>query len=159
NLREAWYFRGLGLEPPAGKELRIFGLVPWAKRRHQVAYERSWGSHWPLRRRLYTTLMGTYAAVGALFAAGALVWLGHDAANGEISLRNTAFVLQAGVIIVRVGLFFMEADLGTEFGMSAYQALESFEQKAAGRYSADADGTRSAEGLPRESIRFEDVSF
>ena len=68
NIRESWYFRGLALEPPAGKELRIYGLVPWAQGRHRDAYERSWGSHWPLRRRLYTTLMGTYAAVGALFA-------------------------------------------------------------------------------------------
>ena len=66
---------------------------------------------------------GPYAAVGTVFAAAALVWLGHEAANGDVSLRDTAFVLQAGVIIVRVGLFFMEADLGTEFGMSAYQAL------------------------------------
>src|SRR5262245_18570391 len=158
NLRESWYFRGLALEPPAGKELRIFGLVPWAQGRHRDAYERSWGSHWPLRRRLYTTLMGQYAVVGALFAAGALVWLGHDAANGEISLRDTAFVLQAGVIIVRVGLFFLESDLGTEFGMSAYQALGQFEEKA-GRYSAAATGSRSADGLARESIRFEHVSF
>jgi ATP-binding cassette subfamily B protein len=158
NLRESWYFRGLALEPPAGKELRIFGLVPWTQRRHRDAYERAWGTHWPVRRRLYTTLMGSYAAVGAVFAAGALVWLGHAAANGDISLRDTAFVLQAGVIIVRVGLFFMEADLGTEFGMSAYQALGRFEEKA-GRYSAAASGTRSADGLPREAIRFEQVSF
>jgi ATP-binding cassette subfamily B protein len=159
NLRESWYFRGLALEPPAGKELRIFGLVPWAKGRHRDAYERSWGSHWPLRRRLYTTLMGEYALVGVVFCAGALVWLGHAAAHGEISLRDTAFVLQAGVIVVRVGAFFMEADLGTEFGMSAYQALGQFEEKAATRYSAASAGTRSAEGLPREAIRFEGVSF
>src|SRR5262245_56742085 len=158
NLREAWYFRGLALEPPAGKELRIFGLVPWTKGRHQRAYERSWGAHWPLRRRLYTSLMGSYAVVGALFCAAALVWLGHDAANGEISLRDTAFVLQAGVIIARVGLFFLESDLGTEFGMSAYQALRSFEEEA-GRYGGSAAGSRSADGLPREAIRFENVSF
>src|SRR5262245_58427432 len=102
--------------------------------------------------------MGSYAAVGCVFAAAALVLLGHEAANGEISLRDTAFVLQAGVIIVRVGLFFMESDLGTEFGMSAYQALGKFEEKA-GRYSASAAGTRSADGLPHEAIRFEHVSF
>ena len=94
-----------------------------------------------------------------LFAAAALVALGDAAANGDVSLRDTAFVLQAGVIVVRVGAFFMEADLGTEFGMSAYQALESFEEKAAGRYSAVGSGSRSADGLPRESIRFEQVSF
>jgi ATP-binding cassette subfamily B protein len=103
--------------------------------------------------------MGSYAAVSTVFAAAALVWLGHEAANGDVSLRDTAFVLQAGVIIVRVGLFFMEADLGTEFGMSAYQALTSFEEKAATRYTAAVTGSRSAEGLPRESIRFEGVSF
>src|SRR5262245_473949 len=103
--------------------------------------------------------MGSYAAVGCVFAAAALVLLGHEAANGEISLRDTAFVLQAGVIIVRVGLFFMESDLGTEFGMSAYQALTSFEEKAATRYTAAVTGSRSADGLPRESIRFEGVSF
>jgi ATP-binding cassette subfamily B protein len=159
NLREAWYFRGLGLEPPAGKEVRIYGLVPWAQDRHRAAYERSWGTHWPIRRRLYTTLMGSYAAVGTLFCAGALVALGYAAAHGDVSLRDTAFVLQAGVIIARVGLFFMEADLGTEFGMSAYRALGSFEEKAATRYAPTGSGSRSAEGLPRESIRFEQVSF
>jgi ATP-binding cassette subfamily B protein len=159
NLREAWYFRGLGLEPPAGKEVRIYGLVPWAQGRHRAAYERSWGTHWPIRRRLYTTLMGTYAAVGTLFCAAALVALGHAAAHGDVSLRDTAFVLQAGVIISRVGLFFMEADLGTEFGMSAYRALGSFEEKAATRYAPTGSGSRSADGLPRESIRFEHVSF
>ena len=110
--------------------------MPWAQGRHRDAYERSWGTHWPLRRRLYTTLMGRYAVVGAAVRAGALVALGHAAANGDVSLRDTAFVLQAGVIIVRVGAFFMEADLGTEFGMSAYQALGSFEEKAATRYAA-----------------------
>src|SRR5262245_10870044 len=120
NLRESWYFRGLALEPPAGQEMRIYGLVQWAKGRPRDAYERSWGAHWPVRRRLYTTLMGSYAGVGTVFAAAALGWLGHEAANGEVSLRDTAFVLQAGIIITRVGLFFMESDLGTEFGMSAY---------------------------------------
>ena len=159
NLREAWYFRGLGLEPPAGKELRVYGLVGWAQDRHRAAYERSWGTHWPIRRRLYTTLMGSYAAVGTVFCAAALVALGHAAAHGDVSLRDTAFVLQAGVIIARVGLFFMEADLGTEFGMSAYQALGSFEEKAATRYAPTGSGSRTAEGLPRESIRFENVSF
>ena len=159
NLREGWYFRGLALEPPVGKELRVFGLVPWAQRRHRDAYERSWGSQWPLRRRLYVTLMGRYAVVGAALAAGALVALADAAANGHVSLRDTAFVLQAGVIVARVGAFFMESDLGTEFGMSAYQALGSFEEAAATRYGPVGSGTRSAEGLPREAIRFERVSF
>ena len=158
NLRESWYFRGLALEPPAGKELRIYGLVPWTQGRHRDAYERSWDTHWPVRRRLYTTLMGEYAIVGIVFAAAALAWLGHAAANGDVSLRDTAFVLQAGVIVVRVGAFFMESDLGTEFGMSAYQALESFEDASA-RYSAAAAGSRTADGLPREAIRFENVTF
>ena len=159
NLREGWYFRGLALEPPAGKEMRIFGLAPWVQDRQREASERSWGTHWPLRRRLYTTLMGRYALVGAVLAAAALVVLGHQAATGQISLQATAFVLQAGVIVVRVGAFFMESDLGTEFGMSAYQALGSFEEKAAARYSPVGSGSRSADGLPRESIRFEQVSF
>jgi len=159
NLRESWYFRGLALEPPAGKDVRIFGLVPWAQRRHREAYERSWESQWPLRRTLYTTQMGRYAAVGILFAAGVLVALAHAAANGDIPLRDTAFVLQAGVVIARVGAFFMESDLGTEFGMAAYGALRSFEDKAAARYSPLGSGRRDAAGLPRVAIRFEQVSF
>jgi len=159
NFREAWYFRGLALEPPAGKDIRVFGLVPWAQRRHRAAYERSWVIHWPLRRRLYTTQMGAYAAVGAALAALALVALAHSAANGHTSLRDTAFVLQAGIVIVRLGLFFMESDLGTEFGMGAYGALRQFEQKAAERYSPLGSGGRDAAGLPREAIRFEQVSF
>ena len=43
--------------------------------------------------------------------------------------------------------------------MSAYQALGAFEEKAATRYAALGSGSRSADGLPRESIRFEGVSF
>ena len=149
NLREAWYFRGLALEPPAGKELRIYGLVPV-------------GAGPPPRRlralvgdALADTAPALHDADGVvrrgrrvLVCAAALVALGHAAAHGDVSLRDTAFVLQAGVIVARVGLFFMEADLGTEFGMSAYQALGSFEEKAATRYAPTGSGSRSAEGLP-----------
>ena len=120
-----------------GRSCAIYGLVPWAQGRHRDAYERSWGTHWPLRRRLYTTLMGRYAVVGAaLRRRRARRARRTPPRTGDVSLRDTAFVLQAGVIIVRVGAFFMESDLGTEFGMSAYQALGSFEEKAATRYAA-----------------------
>ena len=147
NLRESWYFRGLALEPPAGKELRIYGLVPWAQGRHRAALR---------------------ALVGHALAAPPPAL--HDAdgrgtrpsapcsrpprssrsatrpRTASVSLRDTAFVLQAGVIVVRVGAFFMEGDLGTEFGMSAYQALSAFEEKAATRYAAVGSGSRSADG-------------
>ena len=137
NLRESWYFRGLALEPPAGKELRIYGLVPWAQGRHRDAYERSWGTHWPLRRRLYTTLMGRTPRSARVFAAGALVALGDAAANGRrLAARHR--VRAPGRRDHRARrAFFMEADLGTEFGMSAYQALGAFEEKAATRYAAE----------------------
>ena len=64
------------------------------------------------------------------------------------------------MIIARVGLFFMEADLGTEFGMSAYQALELVRGEGGDALRADGLAAAAArEGLPRESIRFESVSF
>jgi ATP-binding cassette subfamily B protein len=159
HWREEWYFRNLGLDASAGKELRIFGLVPWTKQRYRTASERSWRTHWPLRRRLYTTLLVRYALVGAVIAAVMLAMLGHDAATGSISLRDTALVLQAGILIVRVGSFFLESDLATEFGMGANRALLTFEEEVARRYPAIGSGAGDATGLPRESIRLNGVSF
>jgi ATP-binding cassette, subfamily B, bacterial len=163
NWRESWYFRSLVLEPTAGKELRLFALGPWTKARHLAAHERAWKAHWPQRRRVYAHAIARYAAGGVLVCVAVLAVLGREAARGSVSLRDMALVLQAAGIIIRVGMIFIESDGATEFGMSAYRALRSFEDETAQRYGRGAPARPGArvdtDGLPREAIRFEGVSF
>jgi len=157
--RESWYFRTLALEPGAAKELRVFGLPGWVKARTRAAAERARAPHWALRRRLYATVMARYVVLGALAAAAVLAVLGHEAASGSVSLARTALVLQAAVIVIRVGMHFIDCDGPMEFGMSANRALQSFERESADRFGRPAPVAGRDAPRVAEAIRFEGVSF
>jgi ATP-binding cassette, subfamily B, bacterial len=157
--RESWYFRGLALDPPAAKELRVFGLPGWVRGRHRAAVERAWALHWPVRRRGYWSAMSRYAVVAALAAAATLAYLGHQAATGAVTLAETALVLQAAVIVIRVGMHFIEVDGPLEFGMGANRALQAFERESERRFGAQAADGGVFVPVLREAIRFEGVSF
>jgi len=157
--RESWYFRGLALDPPAAKELRMFGLPGWLRDRHRAAVERAWAQHWPVRRRGYWSAMSRYAVGAALAAAGTLAYLGHQAATGAVTVAETALVLQAAVIVIRLGMHFIDVDGPMEFGMAANRALQAFERESERRFGpADSRSGASVPAL-RQAIRFEGVSF
>src|SRR4051812_46539375 len=94
--RDADYAYRLAVDPPASKELRLFGLGPWtierfvARRRrlHQPQYEAT-----RLRER---PLLGSMLLVGG---ANVLVFwiLGRDAAAGHISLGQTVVYAQSAI--------------------------------------------------------------
>ena len=153
--RDSDYAYRLAVDPPAAKELRLFGLVGWVIERfvarrtrlHQLQYEAT-----RLRERpvVWSLLLVVSANV-------AVFW---SLANAAIAGR-----LDPGAVVV-----FAQCAMGTamiafgglnwalDWAASPVAAVLRLDpaMRAAGALTS---GTRSAEGLPRKSIRFRDVTF
>jgi ATP-binding cassette subfamily B protein len=155
--REAWYFRRLGLEPSAAKELRIFGLVDWVRARHRRAVEAALAVEWPVRRRVHGAAMIWRTAAAAGITALVLVALAESVASGRTDLQALALLLVAAIAVLRTGIFFHDADFPIEFGMRAIDALQAYEAAAAPA-SVDASARTPPPAL-QETIRFVGVGF
>ncbi|MDQ1726340.1 MAG: ATP-binding cassette, subfamily bacterial [Frankiaceae bacterium] len=161
HRREREYFRSMGLDAPAAKELRVFGLTPWVIERFRTSALEAMRPIWAARRRssLYNFLW--YTAFGVVVDAAAVAFIVHSAAEGRLTLTELALGLQAVVAAILLGTFYHEADTQTQFGMNAVTALEEFEEKVDAHAVDDvvAGAVDDARGMPRESLRFADVSF
>jgi ATP-binding cassette, subfamily B, bacterial len=157
--REVDYFRDLATGLVAGKEIRVFGLAAWLTRRYRKAYV-SWVLPiWAERRRIYLKHGFWITAVG-LFLVTALVGaLGAEAAD-SLSLTRFALVIQAVLAAVRLGDYYPEADVPTQYGMNSYDALRAVEAAVAEHQDRRAASvTRCRLPAPGGTIRFERVSF
>jgi ATP-binding cassette subfamily B protein len=159
--RRGYYFRRLGTDPPAAKEIRVFGLAPWLRDRYRDAYLEMMGPVWKERRRIYLAPFLWITAFGLISTAAALAALGHSAADGGITLRNLAITFQATLAIVNLGSHYPESDTQTQFGMNAYQGLRAFEEgvERYGGSTVQLEPVRDPLGLPRGEVLFENVSF
>jgi ABC-type multidrug transport system fused ATPase/permease subunit len=153
--RHAEYAYRLAVDPPAAKELRLFGLAGWvmerflARRRvlHDLQYEAT-----RLRERpLVWSLLTVAAANLGVFAALAL-----DASAGRLDLGRVVVFAQAavGVSAVAWGGLSWAID-GAAAPVAAVARLEP----AAAARGALVSGSLPAAGLPSRDIRFRDVSF
>jgi len=153
--RDSDYAYRLAVDPPAAKELRLFGLADWTlnrfsarrKRLHELQYEATRLRERPL---IWCALL--------VIAANVLVFwsLADAAADGRLSLQSTIVYAQFAVtssLIAFGGLNWaldgaaapVAAALRLKGPMSTQGALPS--------------GTRGAAGLPASEIRFRDVTF
>ncbi|HSL24442.1 MAG TPA: ABC transporter ATP-binding protein [Vicinamibacterales bacterium] len=153
--RDAEYAYRLAVDPPASKELRLFGLVGWtierfAARRarlHQLQYEATRLRERPLA---WSLLLATTANVVVLWA------LASAAANGRIGLGELVVYAQCavGTSLIAFGGLNWALD-GASAPVAAVQGLEPA-MASAGRL---ASGRRAAAGLPARDIRFRGVTF
>ena len=153
--RDADYAFRLAVDPPASKELRLFGLAGWTldrfvarrTRLHELQYAAT-----RLRERpvLYSLLV--------LVAANVLVFwsLAGAVTHGGISLGQAVVFVQSavGVSMIAFGGFSWALD-GAAAPVAAVLRLEP-KMRAAG---ALASGERSAGGTPAREIRYRDVTF
>ncbi|MBV9504031.1 MAG: ABC transporter ATP-binding protein, partial [Acidobacteriia bacterium] len=153
--RDADYAYRLAVDPPASKELRLFGLARWtidrfiAKRTrlHELQYKAT-----RLRERpvIWSMLL--------VIAANVLVFwvVANAAANGRISLAAAVIYLQSaiGVSMIAFGGFSWALDSASA-PVGAVLRLERA-MRPAGNL---ASGGRSANGMPAREIRFRDVTF
>ena len=153
--RDADYAYRLAVDPPASKELRLFGLAGWTIDRfiarrirlHQLQYAAT-----RLRERpvIWSMLLVVSANV-------VVFWLlASAAAAGRISLGEVVVYVQSavGVSMIAFGGFSWALD-GAAAPVVAVMRLEPAMRPAGGLSS----GKRPADAKPARDIRLRDVSF
>ena len=153
--RAADYAYRLAVDPPASKELRLFGLVGWTidrfiaqrRRLHQLQYEATRLRERPLA---WSLLLVTAANVMVLWALATAV------ADGRINLGELVTYGQCvvGTSLIAFGGLNWAMD-GAAAPVAAVGRLEPT-MASAGHLTP---GRKPAGGLPRREIRFRDVTF
>jgi ATP-binding cassette, subfamily B, bacterial len=153
--RDADYAYRLAVDPPASKELRLFGLADWTTNRfvakrtrlHELQYAAT-----RLRERPVTW------SVLLVITANILVFwlLASDAAAGRISLAEAVVYVQGavGVSLIAFGGFSWALD-GSAAPVAAVIRLEPAMRPAGALRS----GERAADRRPAREIRLRDVTF
>jgi ATP-binding cassette subfamily B protein len=153
--RDADYAYRLAVDPPAAKELRIFGLPDWvlgrflASRRnlHRLQYEAT-----RMRER---SLLLSLAVV--LAANGLVFWmLGAAALDGRLALGSLIAyaTAAAGTSMIAFGGLNWALD-----GAAAPVAAVGRLVGATGRAGTVASGSQPADGMPARQVSFKDVTF
>jgi ABC-type bacteriocin/lantibiotic exporter with double-glycine peptidase domain len=149
------YTYRLAVDPPAAKELRLFGLAGWTldrfldlrTRLHKLQYEATRLREKPL---LWSLLLVTAANVLVFWS------LGRSAAEGSLSLGNLVVFAQAavGTSLIAFGGLNWALD-GSAAPVAAVLRLEP----AMNAKGALPSGDVSADGAPVREIRFRDLTF
>jgi ATP-binding cassette subfamily B protein len=153
--RDADYAYRLAVDPPAAKELRLFGLVDWTldrfvarrTRLHVLQYEATRLREQPMIWSLLLVLAANIVVFWALAAA---------AADGRLGLGAAVAFAQAaaGVSMIAFGGLSWAME-GAAPPVMAVLKLEPAMRPA----GALASGGRSASRMPAREIRFKDLTF
>jgi len=153
--RDADYAYRLAVDPPASKELRVFGLVGWTIERfvarrtrlHELQYAATRLRERPL---IWSLLLVVGANIAVFWA------LASGAANGRITLGEAVVYMQSavGVSMIAFGGFSWALD-GSAAPVASVQRLESAMRPA----GALPSGSRAADAKRAHEIRLRDVTF
>ncbi len=153
--RDSDYAYRIAVDPPAAKELRMFGLGGWTldrftttrRRLHNLQYEAT-----RLREKsVVWSLLLVVAANVVVFWA-----LANDAAEGRLELDQV--VVYASVAVTTSMIAFGGLNWALDGASAPVAAALRLDQRMA-KAGALVKGTRSAEGMPAAEIRFRDVRF
>ena len=153
--RDADYLYRLAVDPPASKELRLFGLVGWTierfittrKRLHELQYEATRLREQPLALSLLLVVTANVLVFWTMATA---------AAEGRISLAEVVIYAQCavGTSLIAFGGMSWALD-GAAAPVAAVRRLEL----ATAASDRLASGHRSASHMPAREICFKSVSF
>jgi ABC-type multidrug transport system fused ATPase/permease subunit len=153
--RDAEYAYRLAVDPPAAKELRLFGLAEWTidrfvarrTRLHTLQYEATRLRERPLAWSLLLVLGANVAVLWSIARA---------AGDGSLALAQAVVFAQSAVSASMIAFGGLNWALdGAAAPVSAVLRLESAMAKA----GALTSGSRPAAGTPAQEIRFHDVTF
>jgi ATP-binding cassette, subfamily B, bacterial len=154
QLRRAAYLRDVAITEPAAKEVRLFGLHSWLVERFTTA----WWDGMAQLRRTTTSRRRHLTAILLLFAAHVVVVvpLVYGATRGDLPVGQLAVALQALLGLFALGF---SGDLqwmlhNASAAVPAALAVDALETTA-----RPVPAPRTAAGLPRHEIRFEQVGF
>jgi len=153
--RDSEYAYRLAVDPPAAKELRLFGLAGWVIERfvnrrtrlHELQYEATRLREKPL---FWSALLVTVANILVFW------FLANQTASGNIDLGKTVVFAQCalGTSLIAFGGFNWALDWAAS-PVAAVLRLEGV-MKTAGELKS---GTRLPDNLAAREIRFRDVTF
>jgi ATP-binding cassette, subfamily B, bacterial len=153
--RDADYAYRIAVDPPASRELRLFGIAGWTldrfvtrrTRLHELQYAAT-------RLRERPVLWSLLIVVSANLIVFWLIALA--AADGRISLGEAVVYVQSavGVSMIAFGGFSWALD-GAAAPVAAVLRLEPAMRPA----GALASGTQRADGMPAHEVRLRDVTF
>ncbi|MFL5541396.1 MAG: ABC transporter ATP-binding protein, partial [Longimicrobiaceae bacterium] len=103
ELRRAEYLRSLALEPPAAKEVRVFGLGGWVVARYADAWQEALGVMWRARKGSRGLNAASVVAV-AVSHAVVLGALGLAAGRGEVGAAALLVFVQAVLATSDLGI-------------------------------------------------------
>lgn len=153
--RHADYSFRIAVDPPAAKELRLFGLSDWTidrfREQRRYLHDLRWAAT-RLREQpvLYSMLLVTSANVFLFWS------MANAATTGSLPLDQLVTFATAAISTSMIAFGGLSWALdGAAAPASAVLRLRSAMAKTGNLARGDA----SAEGLPSSSIRFEDVSF
>jgi ATP-binding cassette, subfamily B, bacterial len=153
--RDSEYAYRLAVDPPAAKELRLFGLVGWTIERFVARRTRMYDLQYRATRLREKPVLWSLLLV--LGANGLVFWsLGNAAAAGSLGLDLLVVYAQVavGTSMIAFGGLNWALD-GAAAPVAAVLRLEPAMERAGALVS----GGRSADGMPAREIRFRDVAF
>ena len=153
--RHADYAYRLAVDPPAAKELRLFGLAAWTVERFSVRRRLLFDLRWKATRlRERPVLWSLLLVLGAnvlVFAS-----MASDAAAGNLGLARLVTFASAAVSTSMIAFGGLSWALdGAAAPAGAVLRLRKSMEPA----GALALGTRPATGMPARAIRFRNLSF
>jgi ABC-type multidrug transport system fused ATPase/permease subunit len=153
--RDADYSYRLAVDPPAAKEVRIFGLPDWVLERFLVSRRRLHRLQYEATRMRERSLLLSLALV--LIANLLVLWtLGTAALDGRLSLGSLVAYASAaiGASMIAFGGLNWALD-----GAAAPVAAVGRLSAAMGQAGPVTSGNRPAGGMPARGIAFRDVTF
>ena len=153
--RHADYAYRLAVDPPAAKELRLFGLAGWTVERFRRQRRRLFDLRWEATRlRERPVLWSLLLVLGANLL---LFWsLALSAAEGALALDRMVTFASAAISTSMIGFGGLSWALD---GAAAPTGAVLRLQRAMDPAGALVVGRASADGMPVREIRFRDVRF
>jgi ABC-type multidrug transport system fused ATPase/permease subunit len=154
--RHADYAYTLAVEPPAAKELRLFGLADWVidgfRARRSRLHELRWEATRLRERPVIWSLLVVLAANVAVFWA-----LGAAATGGTLALGR--LVTFASAAVSTSMLAFGGLSWAMDGAAAPAAAVLRLREAMAQAGALISMGQQSAEGMPAREIRFRNVTF
>jgi ABC-type multidrug transport system fused ATPase/permease subunit len=153
--RHADYAYRLAVDPPAAKEVRLFGLAAWTvdrfKERRRRLFELRWQATRLRERPVLWSLVLVLGANILVFTA-----LAHDASQGKLDLARLVTFASAAVgsSMIAFGGLSWALDCATAPTGAVLRLQGSMEP-----VGALSPGTRPAAGMPAREVRFRQLKF
>jgi ABC-type multidrug transport system fused ATPase/permease subunit len=156
RLRRSYYLRGLALSSAVAKETRIFDLANWLVDRYRHSSLDVLSDIWQKRNEGWQVAFAVIGLVGVAEAALLLLVI-RDTLAGALTLATAVTVTQAVLVAGQLSRY-EEPDWGCTWAARTADTVAQLEASTR-HIRTVTSGSRSADGLPRQHIRFENVTF